>query len=79
MIAEVTPGWATANAIAMCTIDRPAFSASGTSSSTASSLRSSVKRPGVRCARCVPASWPLRIFPVSMPIASGLQTSVPMP
>ena len=59
-IADVTPGWATAKAIAMCVSEIPAFSASGSSSSTMSSLRSWVSRPGANFMRALSVSWPFR-------------------
>ncbi|GAA3092057.1 hypothetical protein GCM10020001_004130 [Nonomuraea salmonea] len=51
MIAELTPGWAIANAIARCVSGSPASSASGMSRSTASSLRSSVMCRGTQRSR----------------------------
>ncbi len=79
MIADVTPGWAIANAMASWVIGRPASSASGMSLSTTASLRSSAKCPGIPLERWLSVCWPVRYRPVSSPWPSGLQTSVPMP
>src|SRR6266536_3283699 len=74
--ALVTPGWAMVNAIARWVMGSPASAASGTSRSTTSRRRSSVRwwtMPARRRSLC----WSLRTRPVSRPWPSGPQTRVP--
>ncbi len=83
MMTEATLGRRSSQLIATCGTLRPVSAATSVSMSTTSYNRSSGTggpNRAVACSRLSAGSgWPRRIFPVSRPQPSGLQTSAPTP